>query len=250
MSVIANRPQIPSEMTELLTFCKLNNIQVYPTIGVGSAELPQTELGIGANRTPFIYSIVSKVLALGVDGVDLNIEILNQSHRQTYSAFIQALATALHGVNKKLIVTVAGKNTSVGTWGATASEDHHAIGQVADYVRVMCYGATTSLPVEQVESWIDYTLGKVSKSKVFLGNPYFDSAELYTEQMITLVNSKGIHGLCGWALQDGFMTQADFDMIATILPPLTNGETQTEPPQEIPPLLILAVIIALFVSQS
>jgi hypothetical protein len=196
-----------------LDFCELSDIKVYATIGMGPNDRGKTVKAMGEYRSQHIQTIVDEVVSMGYAGIDLNYEGLLYEDRELQNAYIRDLASALHAADKELIVTLAGKDSDRGTWGAPASQDYGEIGMHADYVRVMCYGATQSLPVSQVRSWIEYTVARINRQKVALANPFFDSGSTYTSQMCDLVLEYDLHGLCAWTLSYDQSEPGDFDVI-------------------------------------
>jgi hypothetical protein len=196
-----------------LDFCRLRGIKIYAHIGMGPNDREKALRAMGEYRTQHIQSIVDEVVSMGYAGVDLNYEGLRYEDRDLQTAYIHDVALALHTVNKELIVTLAGKDTDRGSWEAPASQDYREIGEYADYVRVMCYGATESLPISQVRSWIEYTLTLINRQKVVLANPFFDCGPSYTSQMCDLVLEYEIHGLCAWTVSYGQSEPGDFDVI-------------------------------------
>jgi spore germination protein YaaH len=164
-------------------------------------------------RTQHIQSIVDEVVSMEYAGIDLNYEGLRYEDRELQNAYIRDVAAALHSVNKEVIVTLAGKDTDQGTWEAPASQDYKEIGEHVDYVRVMCYGATQSLPLSQVRSWIEYTIALINRQKVMLANPFFDCGPAYTSQMCDLVLEYDLRGLCAWTLSYDQSEPGDFEVI-------------------------------------
>jgi chitinase len=59
------------------------------------------------NRARFVESLVSAVQARGYDGLDIDMEPLEENDTADYSAFIRALRTALRDANKTWILTAA-----------------------------------------------------------------------------------------------------------------------------------------------
>jgi chitinase len=59
------------------------------------------------NRARFVQSLITAVQARGYDGLDIDMEPLEESDTADYSAFIRALRAGLQAVNKSWILTAA-----------------------------------------------------------------------------------------------------------------------------------------------
>lgn len=123
-------------------------------------------------------ALAGAVEKYGLDGVNVDIENLNESDRDDYTAFTAALRAAL-GPDRVLAVAVA---ANPGGWqsGWHGSYDYSALAEYADYLMLMAYdehyqggepGPVASL--DFVERSVQYALGCVPAEKIVLGIPFY-----------------------------------------------------------------------------
>lgn len=122
-----------------------------------------------------IANVISKY---NLDGVNVDIENLNEADRASYIKFVKLLREKLPE-DKSVSVAVAANpyGLSVGWQG---SYDYKELGKYADYLMIMAYdehyesgpsGAVAS--IDFVEKSIKYALTQVDKEKIVLGLPFY-----------------------------------------------------------------------------
>ena len=130
------------------------------------------------NRSSLAKEIAQKVITLGCDGVNIDIQNLTEADRAAFSDFVKLLNTELPA-SKTLSVCVAANPWGVNI-GWQGSYDYAALGSTSDQIFVMTYdesytggppGAVASLPF--VEKSISYALKYVPASKVVMGIPFY-----------------------------------------------------------------------------
>jgi GH18 family chitinase len=142
-----------------------------------------------ASRSAHVQLIVSLVTTGDFDGVDLDYEkFAYADDRATWSttrpnwiAFLTELSTALHDIDKQLIVSVPpvyddGQTGDSGYW----VYDHAAMGPLVDRIRVMAYDFSYQggdpgpiAPIEWVEQLVDTLASMVDPAKLDLGIPTY-----------------------------------------------------------------------------
>lgn len=173
-SLIANDPVNDSV---LIDFARANKIRVVPTV---FSTWDSTHI-VNIIRNPtlrarHIEAIMQVVRSPQIDGIDIDYENLPPSARQHFTDFITQLAFHVHNEGKTLSVTVPAKVRESDAPTLNAYVDFVAIGQVADYVRVMAYEynprngpPAPNAPIWWVRQVVSYTTSVVPNEKVVLG---------------------------------------------------------------------------------
>jgi spore germination protein len=127
-----------------------------------------------------VSAIVGLVEANHYAGIDIDFEDLHASDRQDLTTFCDRLAQALHAHGKVLSVALFAKTSNEGTSPTNAAQDYHAIGQVADQVRLMGYDyhwATSPpgpvAPVSWLRDVLNYAKTQIPPGKIVLGIPLY-----------------------------------------------------------------------------
>lgn len=158
-----------------------HGIRVVPTLvdmrnGAWRPDLVSSMLSSAASRRHHVSAIVEMVLKNGYDGVDIDYEDLHAADRNSYSAFLQTLGTALRNRGKLLTSSVYAKQSEPGPYDHSIAQDYAAIGMACDQVRVMTYDHSTAgsppgpvAPLSWVHDTIAWAVTAVPSSNVFLG---------------------------------------------------------------------------------
>lgn len=163
----------------------MTGTEVLPTVqnlvngGFDKAAAVQV-LASRASREAHAQSIFDLVVARGYDGIDIDYEKLPYSSRANFVAFVEVLAGKLHGVGKKLSVTVYAKTSDGPTWDGAGGHDYEAIGRVADFVKLMVYPYSYSgteagplTPLEWLDAVVTYAERVIPPAKVIVGLPFY-----------------------------------------------------------------------------
>lgn len=163
----------------LKQFARAQGIAVFPSLLTTSGELNHrllTEEGLAARA---IEQIVGYVEAEGYDGFDLDLEAVQAQDRPAYTAFVAALAAALHARGKPLALALPAKTRDV-TTGWAGAYDYAALGQQADLITVMAYeyhgawgGPGSIAPYDWVENVTAFATSQVPPEKVQLGLAFY-----------------------------------------------------------------------------
>lgn len=159
-----------------------NGVRVLPTVtNVGDEDEPPVDVVSDLLHDPAATSHHVRVLRAlavdgGYDGIDLDYESLRAGDRGAYSAFVTALATALHAAGKLLTTSVHPKLSDAGYDQRNEAQDFRVIGAAADEVRVMAYDyhwATSPPGAVAPAGWVDevisWTVTQIPAAKVVLG---------------------------------------------------------------------------------
>jgi spore germination protein len=131
-------------------------------------------------RAQHIAAIVALVQRQHYAGIDIDYEDLRAGDRSAFTAFITQLAGALHAKGKVLSVDLFAKPDNRGYDQRNLAQDYHAIGAVADQVRLMGYEyhwATSQpgpiAPIGWIRAVLRYATTQIPAQKIILGVPLY-----------------------------------------------------------------------------
>lgn len=153
-------------------------LEVWPTLNNldGNVDVDMKALlSSTTNRETLISNVTSLALELGIDGINLDIEMLPVSAGKDYSEFIRELSIACR---KNNLVFSIDNYVPIGN---TNYYDRKTQGEVADYVVIMGYDehyagsneAGSVASIGYVETGIKNTLEEVPAEKVINGIPFY-----------------------------------------------------------------------------
>lgn len=169
-------------------------------INIGAAQ-NKTFLSNTAAQGKLINNLVQLVAQQNIDGISVDFEEVPAAHRTDYTAFIKALATALHQQNKDLQVSIA-----IPALDPTEIFDVGALASYVDYFIVMAYDyywrgsavAGPNSPLISNTPWprnmnITYAIAKfiarqAPPGKILLGIPYYGT--LWKTKSLTYPSSQ------------------------------------------------------------
>lgn len=139
------------------------------------------QIGLAAltNREKLAQQIADKIQEYQLDGINIDIEGLNETSRDSFTSFIELLRQKVP-VGKEVSVAVA-SNPSGETKGWAASYDYAGLAKQADYLMIMTYDesyegseAGPVASISFVEKSIQYALNTgVPSDKIVLGIPFY-----------------------------------------------------------------------------
>lgn len=163
--------------TDFINEMHRQNIQVIPFI----TNHWDRARGIAAlnNRQALSQQIAKTVEQYGLDGVNIDIENVNEQQRDAYTAFVESVREAL-GPDKILSVAVAANPYNL-TIGWQGSYDYPRLASIADYLMIMAYDESyVGSPPGPVassdffEGSIQYALNQgVPRDKIVMGIPFY-----------------------------------------------------------------------------
>jgi spore germination protein len=174
-------------------------------------------------RAQHIAAIVALVQREHYAGIDIDYEDLHASDKNAFTGFITQLADALHAKGKILSVDLFAKTDHQGYAQRNLAQDYHAIGQVADQVRLMGYDyhwATSApgpvAPIGWIRDVLRYAKTQIPASKIILGVPLYGydwvgnhGTPLSWLQVFRLANEYGIRPYFNYASQSPWFTYTD-----------------------------------------
>lgn len=173
------------EDAQIVAFLQQRGILVLPTVanvheGQWYGETVSRILSDPQLAAANIQALVELTLSRGYDGIDLDYEDLKAADRGPFSAFVAALAEALHAHGKRLSVNVYAKTSEPGFWDGPQSQDWRVIGQHADFVRIMAYDYHWSTsapgpiaPVDWIKDVLAFARTVVPREKITHGLPLY-----------------------------------------------------------------------------
>jgi len=143
------------------------------------AKLTSAFLRNSAAQKKFIDALVNRLAELGVEGVNLDFELMAGGDRARYTAFVEALAKAVHSKGLTISIDLPRGDTS---WDHLTAYDHVALAKIVDMVMIMAYdqhweggnqiGSVGELgwAEEGVRQFLAYG---IPREKLMLGIPFY-----------------------------------------------------------------------------
>jgi spore germination protein len=145
-----------------------------------TSAIPRAILSSSATRKRAVDSLVRLAVGKGYDGIDIDWELIPAGERNAFSAFMAALAAALHAHDRLLSVAVFAKTSEPGRWASQQATDYSALGKVVDELKIMTYsysgpwsGAGPQAPLAWTRSVIDFAKTIVPARKIYMGLPFY-----------------------------------------------------------------------------
>ncbi|MFW3147161.1 MAG: PKD domain-containing protein [Thermoplasmatota archaeon] len=171
-----------TEDVGLITYLHQNGIGLVPMFSNNhDSQTIRNLIHNSSMQQGHIQDILGVVQQFSYAGVDINYEDIPTAERSGYADFIGNLSAALHGINKKLYVSVFPKVAADEDREGPGGYDYKRIGGYADRVRIMAYNlhwstAPTSGPITS-RDWVgkvmDYAATAIPKYKIVLGVPQY-----------------------------------------------------------------------------
>lgn len=172
--------------SDYITYAHQAGLEVWAVLrdfhgGINSYDETYEVLSYTSKRTRLIEQVIAEALQAGVDGINLDFELVSTQCGEHYIQFVRELSVECR---------INGLVFSVDNYVPQAYNEHYDLeeqGIVADYVMIMCYdehtdgsyeaGSVSSL--SYVEDGITDALQKVPASKLVAGIPFY--TRLWTE---------------------------------------------------------------------
>lgn len=169
-----------SSDARLVQQLKAQGLQVMPLVhNQFDAKLTSAFLQDAGAQARFIDSLVNRLAALGVSGVNIDFEMMSGADREAYSAFVATLSAKAKA--KSLLVSIDLPRGSK-AWNHRTAYDLEKLGAAVDYVMMMAYdqywaGSDTPGSVsglqwteEGIQEFLSYGL---PRHKLLLGIPFY-----------------------------------------------------------------------------
>jgi spore germination protein YaaH len=200
--------------TSIISFSKSKNLPLYPTVSDYSnsyngfdPSITNTFLASATSRATTVSNLVNLATANNFAGIDIDLEAVQPAMKTQMSAFISALATALHNQGKKLIISIPPMSGD-GAPAYLAGYDYAAIGAAVDYFQLMTYdevgpgwSSSTSatwpgpeVGLDWMKAKLTYAVSRVPAAKVLQGLPTYG----YDYSTGNTAYWKGANGVSGY----------------------------------------------------
>src|SRR5215211_340170 len=163
----------------LKQFARATGVRIFPSLLTLSGWLNHRLLTDETVRAHSIQQIVEYVLAEDYDGFDLDIEAVEASDREAYTAYVAALGAALHKRGKLLTLALAAKSRDV-TTGWAGAYDYAAVAPHADLITIMAYeyhgawsGPGPVAPADAVDQVLAFATSQIPAERVLLGLAFY-----------------------------------------------------------------------------
>ncbi|REE57386.1 spore germination protein YaaH [Paenibacillus taihuensis] len=143
------------------------------------SKLTSAFLRDDAAKTKFINTLVGKLKALHVAGVNVDFEMMAGGDRALYTEFIRSLTKAAHGAGLTVSIDLPRGDVK---WDEKTAFDHNALAGIVDMVMIMAYdqhwtGSTEAGSVAEL-SWVEEGVKQflaygIPRDKLMLGVPFY-----------------------------------------------------------------------------
>ena len=171
----------------LVRTARAHGVQAFATVtnrpgsrGAFTSAIARAILSSPAIQRHAVDQLVALALDKGYDGIDIDWELVPASQRDQFSAFIAALATALHAHQRLLSVAVFAKTSEPGRYDSQKVYDYRALGASVDELKIMTYSYSgpwsapgPQAPLAWTRAVIDFARTQVPASKIYMGLPFF-----------------------------------------------------------------------------
>lgn len=188
----------------------LSGTQLIPTIknhinGSFNGAVVANVIGTAGGRETHAEALTALAVSQAFDGIDVDYERVPTTSRTDFTAFINLLASKLHGAGKQLSVTVYAKKADSENWNGPGSQDWIAIGRAADSVKIMAYdyhwngsAAGPLTPLDWLDKVATYAEQTIPRGKAIIGLPWYGydwqgtaATTLTHAQAVALAKTKG-----------------------------------------------------------
>lgn len=128
------------------------------------------------SRAKHIEALTKILKEDGFNGVDLDIESLKASDRDSYSLYVEELGKVLKREKLFMAVTVHPKESEPGNWDGPQAQDWARLGKAADAFKIMCYDHAWSTsppgpiaPTAWVERVMNFAKSVIPANKLDMG---------------------------------------------------------------------------------
>ena len=165
---------------EIVKKLQSQGISVIPTLGseLSSGQFSQF-INDGIKIKNVIDYLVNNLLLTNADGLDVDLENINENDRDKFTSFINRLARGLKEKNLKLSVTIHAQ-TGNDDWEGTKGQDIAKLAELADEIRIMTYDKHTTstepgaiAPISWIKEVAAYNERLAPKEKIVFGLPSY-----------------------------------------------------------------------------
>jgi len=169
-----------SDKAEIVKELKSENVLTFPSLGSNLSGQDLSPLFNDQDKSrELIESLTNRLIGLGVDGVDVDLEGIEMSDKDKFSLFLQQLSSQMKKNNLSMSVTIHAQTGTI-EWEGVLGQDIKRIGEIADEVRIMTYdkhsagsGPGAISPIKWMQEVALFNSAFIDKNKIVLGIPSY-----------------------------------------------------------------------------
>jgi spore germination protein YaaH len=169
-----------TDKVKIIKDLKSVNLVVIPSLGSSLSGQDLSPLFNDQDKSrDLIENLTNKLITIGADGVDVDLEGIKLSDKDKFSLFLDQLKNQMKKNNLKMSVTIHAQ-TETNEWEGVLGQDIKRIGEIADEVRIMTYdkhsagsGPGAISPIKWMEEVALFNSTLIDKNKIVLGIPSY-----------------------------------------------------------------------------
>jgi len=171
-------PRVDSRIVEA---ARRSNVSIVPLVANSGFDrsLAHRILMDPEVRRRTIEDIVSFVVENNFSGINIDYENIPPEDRSALNSYMRELASILHSHGKIVTIDVSGKTwDDTSGWGG--AWDYRALGEICDYICIMCYDyhwsgseAGPIGPLGWLREVVKYALSTIPREKIVIGIPFY-----------------------------------------------------------------------------
>ena len=179
--VVEQHPAYTDTGAAAVTRLRSQGVRIMPTIanhrdGEWDFEVVPALLADAGARARHVQGLADLAADRDFDGIVIDYELLRAQDRDAFTAFVTALADALHADGRRLAVALHAQRTDAGDGEHNQAQDYAAIGAAVDELHLMTFNQHYNesppgpiAPLPWVSDVVAYTIARVPAHKVILG---------------------------------------------------------------------------------
>lgn len=179
--VDANGKFVPWVDDRVIEASRMSNVSIVPLVANKDFDrsLAHKILTDPEVRELTITAIVDFVVEHNFSGINIDYENIPPEDREALNSYMRELSSRLHSHGKIVTIDVSGKTwDDPSGWGG--AWDYTTLGEVCDYVCIMCYDyhwsgseAGPIGPLGWMKEVITYALSTIPREKIVIGIPFY-----------------------------------------------------------------------------
>jgi spore germination protein len=125
-------------------------------------------------------TIIAHIENIKADGLDIDLENIEEKNREKYNEFLQLASEKLHSKNLKLVIDASARTGHANDWDGALGHDYAFFGHIADEVRLMAYDlhgpGSIAGPITSgkwLQDVLQYAVTYIPKEKIVVGFPTY-----------------------------------------------------------------------------
>ncbi|MEM2087495.1 MAG: glycosyl hydrolase family 18 protein [Thermoproteota archaeon] len=179
--VDANGVFVPRVDNRIVEAARMSNVSIVPLVANYGfdRDLAHRILVDPEVKENTITKIVSFIVENNFSGINIDYENIPPEDRDVLNSYMRELASTLHSYGKIVTIDVSGETRdNPSGWGG--AWDYRTLGEICDYVCIMCYDyhwsgseAGPIGPLGWLREIIQYALSTIPSEKIIIGIPFY-----------------------------------------------------------------------------